>query len=173
MRGTVGPEGGPRWPAPLHTRTFFRVRLKYAKGSLSQQQIRAITYPKPPRRTRLVGRFVAEAYQGKRLLDVVPFNFPLLAPAESFTPTGAAIATRMEANLVTQAELEVPWLPTIDRVLVKDVATGRAWPLDLAPLRPRAARPTEPAAARRLPAPARPARPADAPQRPRSGQSPR
>jgi hypothetical protein len=114
----------------------------------------------------MVGRFVAEAHQGKRLVDVVPFNFPLLAPAESFTPTGAIIASRMEANLVTRAELEIPWLPTMDRILVRDVATDRAWPLDLAALRPKGAGPAGPAAPRA--GSAREARPAPrtAPPRP-------
>jgi hypothetical protein len=125
-----------------------------------------VTYPKAPRRTRQVARFLAEAYQGKRLLDVVPFNFPLLAPAESFTPTGAEIASRMEANLVTAAEVEVPWLGAIDRVLIRDVATGRLWPLDLSPLRPKEAAKDGPARADPRPQGPRARGAASAPQPP-------
>lgn len=134
-RGKVGPDARPRWPGPLATRDQLKVRLRYAKGRLLQQRLRRVAYEKPPKRRRIVGRFLAMVYQGKRLLDVVPFNFPLLAPVENFTATGQHIAERMEANLVTATEVEVPWEPRIDRILVWDVGTDRRWPLDLSSLR--------------------------------------
>lgn len=130
-RGTVGPNSGQRWPKPLATRKFLRIRLRHAGGKVTQERTEQVTYPRAPKRRRVVGRFLAEVYAGNRLLDVVPFNFPLLAPAESFTSTGQRIAMQMEANLVTVTEIQAPLTPAVDRLLVRDVGTGRQWPLEI------------------------------------------
>jgi hypothetical protein len=135
LSGRVGPGKTSKWPKPLVTRDYLAISLRYDRGKLVQQSIGRKRFPKQRLIKRIVGRFLAKLYQGKRLLDVVPFNFPLLAPVENFTRTGHRIARRMEANLRTATRLKVPWKRSITRIEITDVGTARRWALDLRPLR--------------------------------------
>ncbi|MFH2008377.1 MAG: hypothetical protein ABI333_17460 [bacterium] len=126
----------------MTTREYLEVTLGYDRGKLLQRSLRKRRFSKPRKIKRIVGRFLARLYAGKQLVDVVPFNFPLLAPAENFTPTGRRIAQRMEANLRTAVRIRLPYLSRINRIEIRDIGTRRHWALDLSPLRPRpAARP--------------------------------
>jgi hypothetical protein len=120
------------------TRDYLEVVLRYDRGRLLQRSIARKRFGKRRLIKRVVGRFLARLYRGKRLVDVVPFNFPLLAPAESFTRTGHRIARRLEAHLRTGTRLKVPWVRGLGRIEITDVATGRRWALDLKPVTPRA-----------------------------------
>lgn len=141
LRGRVGPHTRPqeRWPAPVRTQRWLRVRLSYHRGALRQRSITALRTPKPRTHRRVAGRFLARVFAARRLLDVIPFNFPLLAPVESFTASGRRIERRMEANLRTTAQILIPFPTAADRVLIEDIADGSRWRLDLGTLRPRRA----------------------------------
>lgn len=137
LSGQVGPGKVTKWPKPLVTRDYLSISLRYDRGKLVQRSIRHKRFRKRRLIRRIVGRFLAKLYRGKRLLDVVPFNFPLLAPAENFTRTGHRIARRMEAKLRTATRLKVPWKRSVTRIEITDVGTARRWALDLRPVRPR------------------------------------
>lgn len=137
LSGRVGPGKVTKWPKPLATRDYLTVSLRYDRGKLIQRSIQRKRFRKRRLIKRIVGRFLAKLYQGKRLVDVVPFNFPLLAPAENFTRTGHRIARRMEANLRTATRLKLPWIRSITRIEIVDVGTARRWALDLRSLRPK------------------------------------
>ncbi len=151
-RGTVGPGKHTRWPGPITTRRYLRIQLRYDRGRLVQRKLRLQRLRKPRRLKRIVGRFLARLYAGRKLKDVVPFNFPLLAPVENFTKTGHRIARQMEAHLRTATRVEVPFPKYIDRIEIQDVATGRRWRLDLRTVRPSTARPVPPRRATSRPA---------------------
>ncbi len=137
IRGKVGPGSKNRWPPPIVTRRVLRVRLRWNRGRLIQRRLRRHLRPKARGHKRMAGRFLAQLYAGRKLRDVVPFNFPLLAPVENFTPTGERIARRLEARLHTATRLELPFPPDIDRIEIQDLATGKRWRLDLRKVRPR------------------------------------
>jgi len=137
LTGRAGPGQVTKWPKPLATRAYLSVSLRYNRGQLVQHSILRRRFRKPRVIKRIVGRFLAKLYQGKRLLDVVPFNFPLLAPAENFTRTGHRIARRLEANLRTATRLKVPWKRSVTRIEITDIGTARRWALDLRPLHPK------------------------------------
>lgn len=137
LSGKVGPGQVSKWPKPLVTRAYLSVALRYDRGKLVQRSIQRKWFRKRRRIRRIAGRFLAKLYRAKRLVDVVPFNFPLLAPAENFTRTGHRIARRMEANLRTATRLKVPWKASITRIEITDIGTGLRWALDLRSLRPK------------------------------------
>jgi hypothetical protein len=137
LSGRVGPGKVNRWPKPLTTRDYLLVHLRYDRGKLVQRSVARKRFGKRRRIKRIAGRFLAKLYRGKRLVDVVPFNFPLLAPAENFTRTGHRIARRMEANLRTAIRLKLPWQRSITRIEINDIGTARRWKLNLRSLRPR------------------------------------
>lgn len=137
LTGRVGPGKTNKWPKPLVTRDYLLVSLRYDRGKLHQRSIQRKRFRRRRLIKRIVGRFLAKLYRGKRLVDVVPFNFPLLAPAENFTRTGHRIARRMEANLRTATRLNLPWKRSITRIEITDVGTARRWALDLRSLRPK------------------------------------
>jgi len=137
LTGRVGPGKVTKWPKPLVTRDYLSVSLRYDRGKLVQRSIVHKRFRKRRLIKRIVGRFLAKVYQGKRLVDVVPFNFPLLAPAENFTRTGHRIARRMEAKLRTATRLKVPWNLSVTSIEITDVGTARRWALDLRPLHAR------------------------------------
>ncbi len=152
VTGKVGPAKTSRWPRPLVTRDYLSLSLRYDRGRLIQRSIRRMRFSRPRLIKRVVGRFLAKIYRGKRLLDVLPFNFPLLAPAESFTRTGHRIARRMEANLRTATRIKLPYARRMTRIEITDVATSRRWAIDLRPLR-RRPRPRRRPASRSRPRP--------------------
>ena len=137
ITGHVGPGAKSKWPPPLRTRYYLDATLRYERGKLIQRTLRKRRFRRSTVLKRYVGRFLAKLYQGTKLKDVIPFKFPLLAPVESFTYTGRGIARKMEANLKTGARIRLPYLSTINRIEITDVATGHRWALDLSPLRPR------------------------------------
>jgi len=137
LSGRVGPGKVDKWPKPLTTRDYLVVSLRYDRGKLIQRSIQRKGFGKRRRLKRIAGRFLAKLYQNKRLVDVVPFNFPLMAPAENFTRTGHRIALRMEANLRTATRLKLPWKRSITRIDIHDIGTARRWKLDLRSLRPK------------------------------------
>ncbi len=138
LSGKVGPGTSSKWPKPLSTRYYLSVSLRYDRGKLIQKSVTRKRFSKRRRIKRIVGRFLAKLYRGKRLMDVVPFNFPLLAPAENFTRTGHRIARRMEAHLRTATIVKLPWMRSITRIEITDVGTARRWALDLRSLKPKA-----------------------------------
>ncbi len=137
LSGQVGPSKVNRWPKPLITRYYLVLNLRYDREKLTQRSLQRKRFGKRRRIKRIAGRFLAKLYQGKRLVDVVPFNFPLLAPAENFTRTGHRIARRMEANLRTATRLKVPWKRSITRIEIHDIGTARRWKINLRSLRPK------------------------------------
>jgi hypothetical protein len=133
--GRVGPRSPTDEPKPLITSAYLDVDLRFDRGRLVQRTLVQRRFPRPTLIKRFVGRFVARMYTGKTLRDALTFNLPLLAPAENYTRAGARIAARLEANLVTSGRVRLPWEEGIDRIEITDLATGRRWLLDLAPLR--------------------------------------
>src|SRR5260370_39946243 len=88
-------------PAPRYA----DLELKFARGQLSVIALKLGRFDKPTALRRFRGRFEARVLQGKRIVEQVQFDFPLLAAAESddVDEQHRALADRVRAGVTATA----------------------------------------------------------------------
>ena len=120
----------PTWPnrpdpPPLTTVEYIDLRLRLANGRLAVQQVRKGAFHRFKATTlpRFGGKFAVNLYRGKRLLDLVRFNFPLTgglthAPLGMRGGMGTRFDVRLARGVSATVTVRVPWDRRIDRVTV-------------------------------------------------------
>jgi hypothetical protein len=114
-------------PAPLIT-SYADVDLRFDKGVVTVQRIRAGRFAKPTALPRFRGRFSAIVAKSKQNLAEVAFDFPLLQSAESddATPEARALAERVRKGVTSTTTVRVPWPDNADTLLIYDASTQKA-----------------------------------------------
>src|SRR5579859_7448245 len=128
-------------PAPLVTRHYWSIDLRYRSGTLIFGGVSRVDLPAATPSARMMGRFAIELYVGHQLLDRVRFDFPLLG-ADDFA-SGARrwdSPPSFEKDLATKVAILIPQSDRATRAILVDRATGRAWmlPWPFVPRAPRA-----------------------------------
>ena len=109
--------------------------LVYRRGIVILKRIKVTRSAKPKRIRLFTGRFVARLFRGKRMINKVEFDFPLLGAAATFTKEGARIVRRMTAKMRTVTRVELPWDTQADSVVIFDKATRKRYALPLTALK--------------------------------------
>lgn len=117
----------PAQPAALIT-AYADVELRFDKGVVTVQRIRAGRFPTPTALPRYRGRFSAIVAKEKQNLAEVPFDFPLLQSAESddATPEARALAERVRRGVTSTTTVRVPWPEGADTLVVYDAITQKS-----------------------------------------------
>lgn len=105
-----------------------KLTVKYDAGAVSIIQVERQTLPAPKRLRRWTGQYEARVGDGKKTLDYVRFDFPLLAPAESADAMGdeaVQMGKRMREHVTATTTVEVPLPPGAATVSIFDGATQR------------------------------------------------
>lgn len=133
-KGRVGPRKNGKQP-PFYARRLLIVDLLYKRGKLVQKKVRVKILPKKKRFRRYAGRFVARLLRNKKTIERVPFDFPLLGVAATFTKTGKKINRRIEAGLESRTRLRLPWDTPAEKVVVFDRKRKKTVEINLAVLK--------------------------------------
>jgi hypothetical protein len=118
---------------PPLTTGYLDVTVRWQRGRVTVERVEAGRFDKPTAIKRWTGRFEARARAGKRILDAVRFDFPLLGDADSGNQ--GALADKLKENTVATAKVRVPLPDGADAVEVADRHGGPAVPVPL-PSRP-------------------------------------
>jgi hypothetical protein len=122
----------PATPPPASA--WIDVTCRWANGRLTVEKVERGAFDRPTVTRRFVGRFEARVSGRGRLLDVVRFDFPLLADADAGVQR--ALDEKMKAHVTTTARVRVPLPDGADAVAIADSHGGRPVPVPLAAAAP-------------------------------------
>ena len=113
-------------PVPLRTPLQWEYRLRYRRGEILVEQVRALRFDQPVVTARTMGRFAIELWIGSELVERVRFEFPLLAadppPPGRRTPLHAP--PNFSAGADVEATVLVPRSERATRAMLVDRANG-------------------------------------------------
>ncbi len=127
-------------PSPLSAKRLHRMVIKWDKNAPALRDVNVVDLSKSQVSERWAGRFALELFERGVLIERVRFNFPMLGA--ELREGGKSVATSIDANVATTAEVSFPAVDRGDKLELRDRATGRRWSLAWPP------RPEEPAAIR-------------------------
>jgi hypothetical protein len=119
----------------LWARRRVTATLLYSRGKVILKRLKVTRSARPKRIRLFTGRFVAQLFRGKRMINKLEFDFPLLGAAATFTKQGARIVRRMSAKMRTTTRVELPWDTQADSVVIFDKATRKRYALPLTALK--------------------------------------
>jgi hypothetical protein len=127
---------------------FADVELKFQRGQVAVTAVKLGRFEQPTALRRFRGRFAARVLAGKKIVDEVQFDFPLLAAAESSDVDEAnrALAERLRAGVTATTRVRVPIWDGADGLEIYDAQTRRVLAVALkdSPAAPAAANPRAP-----------------------------
>jgi len=112
---------------------FADVDVKFQRGHVSVTAVKLDRFERPTALRRFRGRFAARVLAGKRVVDEVLFDFPLLGAAESSDVDDAnrALADRLRAGVTATTRVRVPIYDGADGLEIYDTQTRRVLPVPL------------------------------------------
>ena len=144
----------PKWPRkpdpqPLTTTEYLDVTVKLHDGKLSVAAVKKGRFPVARQIKRFRGRFEARLYAAGLLLDVVRFDLPLTAAAESQDrPAGTSLGDRLGMGLAkgvsARTTVRIPFSERVGRVVIHDTLTRKQTPVSLDTVRPPPPKPALP-----------------------------
>jgi hypothetical protein len=108
------------------------VELRYASGRVTLVKLTRGRFPSPTRLARYRGRFSARAERKGSTDAVVPFDFPLLAPAEApdlATQEAERMGARLRQGVTATTTVRVPLYPGTEVINIYDEATKAGRPV--------------------------------------------
>lgn len=160
----------PKWPRkpdpqPLTTTEYLDVDVKLKDARLTVLSVKKGRFPIARQIKRFRGRFEARLYAAGLLLDVVRFDMPLTAAAESQDqPGGTSLGDRLGMGLAkgvsARITVRVPFSERVSRVVIHDTLTRKQTPVSLDAVRPPPPRPALPGDLRTSAFKPKPAKPA-------------
>ncbi len=124
----------PPDPAPLGTRDWVRLRLRYDSGRVELVESRSERTERVESTERKMGRFAVELWIGCELVDRVRYNFPLLGGAEP--EAGSDPPVTFASKLRAEQVVRIPDSPRATSLVLVDRATQQRttlrWPLPVA-----------------------------------------
>lgn len=129
------------------------VELRFQRGKLSLVAVTLGSFDKPTALRRFRGRFEARVLEGKKLVESVQFDFPLLGAAESSDTAveNRAVAERLRAGVTTTATVRVPIYDRADGLEIYDRELRTTLPVALPLKAPAEAAPSDRAGSPRAP----------------------
>lgn len=111
-------------PPPVSSTHQLRYVIAFTKGALSVRSVERVELEHETPTVRRVGRFALELWVGKKLLERVRFDFPLLGATEREGDQA------IENGLSTQTQVMIPELDQALRARILDRKTRRVVELD-------------------------------------------
>jgi hypothetical protein len=106
-----------------------KLTLKYEHGDVAILRVDRETLPSPKRLQRFRGRYEARAGDGKHDLELVRFDFPLMALAEApedATMEAQELGRKLRENVTATTTVRVPLPPGATTVTIYDTTTKKA-----------------------------------------------
>lgn len=106
-----------------------KLTLKYERGEVAILRVERETLPSPKRLQRFRGRYEARAGDGKQQLELVRFDFPLMALAEApedATLEAQELGRKVRENVTATTIVRVPLPPGATMVTIYDTTTKKA-----------------------------------------------
>jgi hypothetical protein len=113
---------------------FADVTLRWDKGTLNIVKVARGQLPRPTALRRWRGRFEARALAGQKVLELVRFDFPLLAAAENadeMTPEATAFGRKLRNGVTATTVVRVPLPDGATAAAIYDTETRRSVPVTL------------------------------------------
>jgi len=144
----------PKWPRkadpqPLTTSEYLDVSVELHDGKLTVASVKKGRFPVARQIKRFRGRFEARLYAAGLLLDVVRFDLPLTAAAESqdrpgSTSLGDRLGMGLAKGVSARTTVRIPFSERVSRVVIHDTLTRKQTPVSLDKVRPPAPKPALP-----------------------------
>ena len=106
-----------------------KLTLKYERGEVAILRVDRESLPKPKRLQRFRGRYEARAGDGKQQLELVRFDFPLMALAEApedATLEAQELGRKLRENVTATTTVMVPLPPGATVVTIYDTTTKKS-----------------------------------------------
>jgi hypothetical protein len=106
-----------------------KLTLKYEHGDVAILRVDREILPSPKRIQRFRGRYEARAGDGKHDLELVRFDFPLMALAEApddATYEAQELGRKLRENVTATTTVRVPLPPGATTVTIYDTTTKKA-----------------------------------------------
>ena len=106
-----------------------KLTLKYERGEVAILRVDREALPKPQRLQRFRGRYEARAGDGKQQLELVRFDFPLMALAEApedATLEAQELGRKLRENVTATTTVMVPLPPGATTVTIYDTTTRKS-----------------------------------------------
>jgi hypothetical protein len=115
------------------TARYADLELKFSRGQLSVIAVKLGRFDKPTALRRFRGRFEARVLAGKKIIEQVQFDFPLVGTAESpdISDENRLLAERLRAGVTTTASVRVPLPDGAEALEIYDPNTLKRWPVAL------------------------------------------
>jgi len=123
-------------PAPLASPEQWEVTVLYDRGRLSLTQATRRHLAKPLQTARRMGRFAAELWIGRELIERVRFDFPLVMDTTHEVDKPLTRPIRMDEGARSTQTLLIPDSERATRLVLVDRATGQETELAWPPTRP-------------------------------------
>lgn len=117
-------------PAPVSSTHQLRYVLAFEKGEISVRSVKRVELAHATPTVRRVGRFALELWLGRKLLERVRFDFPLLGATQQEGDQA------IEDGLSTETQVMIPELENALVARILDRKTRRVVELDWPPLAP-------------------------------------
>jgi hypothetical protein len=122
-------------PSPLKaarttakTIAYADLELRFSNGVVSLVAVKKGRFAEPTALPLWRGRFIATVLKGKSALVELPFDFPLLADAESpadTTDEAHALSLKLKKGVTATTSVRVPLDPGADQVSIWDSASRK------------------------------------------------
>jgi hypothetical protein len=116
------------------TTHFADVTLRWDRGALTVVKVTRTELPEAKALRRWRGRFEARALDGKKTLDYVRFDFPLLAAAEAgdeMTAEATAFGRKLRSGVTATTIVRLPLPDGVTAASIYDSETRRTLPITL------------------------------------------
>jgi hypothetical protein len=113
---------------------FADVTLRWERGALTVVKVTRAELPQAKSLRRWRGRFEARALDGKKTLDYVRFDFPLLAAAEAgdeMTTEATAFGRKLRSGVTATTVVRLPLPDGATAASIYDSETKRTLPITL------------------------------------------
>lgn len=121
-----------RTPPPLVTADYLEIKLNYKKGQFSVIGLKRGTFKKGPTRIkRFHGQYAVLLWSGPTLLDLVRFNFPLVAGVDGTDALNEDLDRELAAGASSRITVAVPFDSRITRLCILDVKRNTQTPVSL------------------------------------------
>lgn len=114
---------GPPDPTPLRSKKHWLYDLQWNRGHVALLAVGVRELEHPRKTPRVVGRFAIELYDGKRLVERVRFDFPMLRDGD-LPDVKKRWSTSFDRNLRTRVGVLFPETAQGDKLELVDRARG-------------------------------------------------
>ena len=122
------PGGVGRWrrlPKPVLSREWADLHFERRRGRFLLRSARFGRYKRPTRSRRFDGPFQVRLYDGRKLVDLIAFAFPLTRAAGERSTQGIALNRALRRGVSVRTTVRIPIIARLTHVVILDTRSAQ------------------------------------------------